>query len=265
MGGVATQPRRSLFGNLPHPNPFACNYYENDFNTYAAADWTVSTVNSGTSALAAVNGGALLLTTGATSTNFQGNTLLPASFSITPGYRAWFGICITMADTTLPSFVVGLTKGGPSAPTDGVYFTKAASSQSISAVIRASSVSSTIAGIATLPTAASITPAVPSFSMGWFYNGQPSATLEFFCSTAYATYTAGVLTAPAAFTAPPQTGGVMVSAASAASGYTAPNVLTNLPAPTTVLAPQFYFVTSTSVAQLVYIDYVMAAAELQRF
>ncbi len=265
LSGVSTQARKTLFGAFKIPCPFEANYYFNDFNTYAAGDWTVTTVNSGTSALQAANGGSLLLTTGATGTNFQGNTLVPASFSITPGYKAWFAINVTLADTTLPSFVIGMTKGGPSAPTDGIYFTKAASSQSVSAVIRASSTSSTITGIATLPTAAAITPAVPTFSLGWFYDGQPTPTVQFFCSTPLATYTSGVLTSPTAFSSPNPIGGVCVSAASNATGYTAPNVLTNIPVAATVLAPQFYIVTSTSVAQTMAVDYVLAAAELQRF
>jgi hypothetical protein len=265
LSGVSTQPRKSFLGAFPMPNPLVANVYVNDFNTYAAADWTVTAVGGGTSALQAVNGGSLLLTTGATSTNNQGNTLLPGSFSITPGYRAWFAINVTMADTTLPNFVLGLTKGGPGTPTDGVYFTKATASQSVSAVIRASSTSSTITGVATLPTAAAITPAVPTFSLGFFYDGSASGTIYFYSSTPLATYVAGALTAPAAFSSPNDLGGAIVAAAGAGSSFSAPNVLTNLPAATTVLAPTFWIQTNTSVAQTMAVDYVMAAAELIRF
>jgi hypothetical protein len=265
LSGLSTEPRKSALGNFPFPNPFQANVYANDFNTYAAGDWTVTTTNSGTSALAAANGGALLLTTGATSSNYQGNRLLPASFAITPGYQAWFLANVTMVDTTLPNFLIGMTAGTVGSWTDGIYFTKATANQTISAVIRGSSASSTITSIATLPTAAAITPAVPSFSLGWYYDGLPIPTLYFFASPAIATYTAGALTAPVAFSGPSSPGGVMVAAASSDPSYTAPNVLTNLPAATMLLAPDLYVVTNSSAAKTMQVDYVMAAAELNRF
>jgi hypothetical protein len=263
LSGLSTEPRKSALGNFPFPNPFQANVYANDFNTYAAADWTVTSTGGGTSALAAVNGGALLLTTGATSSNDQGNRLNPASFAITAGYQAWFLANVTMVDTTLPNFVIGMTAGTPGAVTAGIYFTKATANQTVSAVVRNASTSSTITNIATLPTAAAITPAVPSFSLGWYYDGLPTPTLYFFASPATATYTAGVLTAPAAFSGMASPGGVCVAAASNASGYSAPNVLTNIP--TVNIAPEFYVVTNSSAAKTMQVDYVLAASELNRF
>jgi len=253
LSGVSTQQRKSLLGGFPLPNPATANIYFNDFNTYVAGDWTVTTVNSGTTALQALNGGSLLFTPGGTSTNYQGITLNPASFSITPGYRAWFAANITVSDvavTKAPSFVLGLTKGGPSAPTDGVYFTYAGgTATTVSAVIRASSTSSTITGIAT-PVAAT------SFTLGWFYDGAPTPTLYFYTSAGLSN---------TAFSNPPITGGVMVAAASSDSSYTAPNVLTNLPAAATVMAPQLYMVQpTTTTAPTIALDWMLCAAELAR-
>jgi hypothetical protein len=254
LSGVTTAPRKSLFGNFPFPNPAAANVYFNDFNTYAAGDWTVTSTNSGTSALVSTNGGALVLTCGGTATNYQGNTLNPASFAITPGYRAWFACSFTVSDiasAASPSFVIGMTKGGPSAPTDGVYFTKASgAAKTVSAVIRASSTSSTITGVATLTDATQVT-------LGWFYNGAATPTLDFFSSS--------VVSATTAFGSPYIYGGQAVAAASADASYTAPNVLTNLPGPTVLMAPQVYMVQPTTAASpTITVDWIFAAAELNR-
>lgn len=254
LSGVTDQARKTLFGGWSHgPVPMGANVYFNDFDTYAAGDWTVTTTNSGTSALTGVNGGALLLTTGTTGTNFQGNTLVPASFSITPGYRAWFAASFTVSDiasANSPSFIIGLSKGGPSAPTDGVYFTKASgAAATVSAVIRAASTSSTITGIATLADATQVT-------LGWFYNGMPTPTVSF--------YSSSVLTAAAAFSSPNPIGGLEVAAASNGDGYTAPNVLTNIPVAATVMAPQIYMVAPGTTAPTITLDWILAAAELAR-
>ncbi len=224
LSGVTNQPRKTLFGAFPLPSPMTANIFFTDFNQYAAGDWTVTTTNSGTSALTAINGGALLITPGGTATNFQGNTLVPASFAITPGYKAWFGVNMTVssiAATASPSFIVGLTNGGPSAPTDGIYFTKAsgAAATTVSGVVRASSASTTVTGVATPVSAV-------NFTLGWFYDGQPSATIYFFSS-------AGVSTT--AFSSQP------------------------------VLGPQIYMVQPTTVAApTVTVDWMFAAAELSR-
>jgi hypothetical protein len=252
--GLTNQIRKSLFGGWPGgPVPMTANVYFNDFNTYTAADWSETKTNSGTIALQAVNGGSLLVTTGATATNDAGSTLATASFAITPGYRAWFGISFTVSDiasANSPSFILGLTKGGPSAPTDGVYFTKASgANKTVSAVIRASSTSSTITGIATLADAT-------QYTLGWFYNGAATGTLSFYSSSA--------LTAAAAFSSPNPISGAEVTAASGDSSYAAPNVLTNLPAPTTVMAPEFYIVAPGTTAPTLAVDWIFAAAELAR-
>jgi hypothetical protein len=250
--GVSTQPYNAIFGNLPVPNPFDCNFYFNDFNTYAAGDWTVTTVNGGTSALQALNGGSLLLTTGATGTNFQGNTLNPASFAITGGYQAWFLANITVADiasANSPSFVLGLTNGGPSAPTDGVYFTKASgANQKVSAVIRASSTSTTITNIATLTDATAV-------SLGWYYDGKAVPTIYFFSSSVSPTQSA--------LGQQNNIGGLVVTSAS--SDPAATNSLVNIPVAATVMAPQIYMVTPNAFAKTIAVDFIGAACEINRF
>jgi hypothetical protein len=254
--GVATQPPLALFANLPEPNPVACEYYVNDFTTYAAGDWTVTTVNSGASALATGLGGWLVLTPGATATNFQGNTLVPASFNVAAGFQSWFGISLKLSDAisaNSPSFLIGMTggTGGPSAPTDGVYFTKASgANKTISAVMRKSSTSTTIANLASSALAADDT----FFTLGWYYDGKATPTIYF--------YTSLSLTASSAFGTPPNNGGVVV--ASASSDPLASVAITNIPLSTTLLAPQFYMVEPGTTQATMTVDWIFAASQINR-
>jgi hypothetical protein len=77
--GFTDAPPGSLFGDYQWHSPVSLYEYKNDFSTYAAGDWTVTSTNSGTSALASSGeGGLLVQTTGGTSTNYQANQLATA-------------------------------------------------------------------------------------------------------------------------------------------------------------------------------------------
>lgn len=239
--GVATAPVNSLFGNFPKPQPFAANYYINDFNTYAAGDWTVRSNNGGTSALASFSGGQLVLTTGAVDTNFQGMALNPTSFAFKAGYQTWFSINFLCADNTKPSWIVGLTAGGSGAPSSGVYFTKASTSTDIVCVQKGTGTTN----VATL-TAGAVD--ATSLSLGIYYDGKPTPTLYYFASSG--------LTTPVAFQSPfPVYGGVI-----RASTQTMTNLTAN------VLQPSFDLIANGgSGAVTMKVDYVMAANEILRF
>lgn len=249
--GLSTSGPNTLLGNLPFPNPFYNGSYFDDFFTYAAGDWATVTTNSGTIALQALNGGSLLLTTGATATNDCSAMLTPASFSITPGFPAWFVTNVTITDVTTtasPSMIIGMTKGGPNAPTDGIYFTKAGGiTTSLSAVIRASSTSTTITGAATI---AANTP----LTIGWYYDGGAPANLYFFSSSAQS--------AASAFGQPNAFGGLVIKSASN-DGYNS-NPLTNLPASTAVLQPEMQLITPTSVVETAAFDFIGCSVGINR-
>jgi hypothetical protein len=81
-----------LWHTYPWTLPVDIYEYKNDFSTYNASDWTVTSNNSGTTALTTGNGGLLLQTTGSTSTNYQSNQLATTSFYLTTADRHWFWI-----------------------------------------------------------------------------------------------------------------------------------------------------------------------------
>lgn len=143
--GINNQPSFSPLGDFPVPSPLAAHIYTNDFDDYTAANWTV-TSTTGTTALQAGNGGQVIQTTAATLNDIQANVKTPAAFAVTAGQGVWFmwrGQLANASDCTLQ---VGLQAGGTFlAPTDGIYFTKAAAATAVNLVIRASSVSTTVA------------------------------------------------------------------------------------------------------------------------
>ncbi len=252
--GVATaRTPADLFGKFPKPMMLAANYYENDFNTYLASDWTVTAVGGGTSALTSALGGALLLSTGGTSGNNQGNVLATSSVAFTPGYQTWFSINI-LQTTLVPNFIVGLIAGTSASPTSGVYFTRATTSANINAVINKAGTSTTITTVTTMAINTAI-------SLGIYYDGRPTSNLYFYSSTGLTGATVAT-PSPTAFGSPPIYGGVRTSQSASNDGLN-PNPLTNLP--TVNLAPSFWVQTNATAVATMQVDYVIAACEAPRF
>lgn len=247
--GINTAARpNDLFGDYSWPGPVDLYEYKNDFSTYAAADWTVSTTNSGTTALTNGNGGLLLQTTGATSTNYQSNYLTTTSFAFTPGYRTWFWINVALSDVATHNFFqAGLvdTLSTNATPGQGVYFSKLDASSTVSLVLNKSGTKTTVTvGTMVINTAT---------TLGFYYDGRAVPTLYAYSSIG--------LTANTAFGPDPVFGGARVIAFGANSA----NALTNLPLAATGLTLGFGITTGASVAKTATIDYVGAGMQLARF
>jgi len=231
--------------------PPAANYYENDFNTYAAGDWTI--ISTGSNALSSTLGGALLLTTSA-SAGAQAIELATQSFAFTPGYQTWFSVNVNVTSaTSLTSFIIGLVAGTSSVPTSGVYFTKAAASLNVNAVLNKAGSLTTLTSVTTLTISTPI-------SLGIYYDGKPTSSLYFYSSTGLTGATVAT-PSPTAFGAPPIYGGVRV--ASASNDGLNPNPLTNLP--TVLLSPSVQVATNTTTVATMLLDYMFCACEINRF
>lgn len=254
--GLSTaRKQQDLYGMLPVPMPFGANFYANDFNTYAAGDWTVAPA-TGTSALTAGLGGNLTLTTGGVSGNGQGNALNPVGFAITPGYQCWFEILFTCADNSNPNWIVGLTAGGANNPTSGIYFTKATASRNITFTINKASSTTVVNPSALVGAALDAT----ALSLGFYYDGRPNPTLYIYSSAGLVSNTSTSPT-PTAFGAPPVYGGAMVGSMS--SDPSSLGALTNLPAVN--IQPSFFIQTNAAAAKTMVVDRVYAACEINRF
>ncbi len=255
--GVATSPPGFLFGNLGIPTPAYYYQYFNDFSTYAAGDWTVTTGGTGTSALTDALGGKIIQTTSTVAADFQANQLTKKSFAFETGADVGFGINFALSaggstGATGPAFVAGLGDtfaGGATGPTvGGVWFKKAAGSTTLNLLITASSTTTTIA-VGTLA-------AATAYTVGYYYSGSaPVPTLYVFSTVPYADSS---VTKPQVY-AP---GGNQLIA-TAYSGGT--NTLANLPATSTLMTMGFGIATGTTAAQTNTVDYVFAGQSVNRY
>ena len=238
--GVSNQPSFSPLGDFPIPSPLAAHIYINDFDDYHAGEWTVTTT-TGTTARLAFNGGALIQTTAATLNDIQSNVKNPASFTPVAGQGVWFMWRGQLANASDCTFQVGLQTGGTFlAPTDGIYFTKAAAATSVNLVIRAASVSTTVP----IPTFAFAN--ATNAMLAFYYDGkQITAWASNSPSTGVPVTNPGTTNSPSVYTA-----------------TTGTQTLTNLP--TANLSIGFGLSAGSANARTMTTDYILAANELIR-
>ena len=243
--GTSNSAPNYVFGNYPKSTPPRLNEYFNDFNTYAAGDWTVTATGGGTTALTTGNGGNLLLSTAGANNDVQGNELTQPTFAFTTGSQVWFSINVAIGGSvTTSAFMAGLSNTFATlAPTDGVYFSKPTGAATLNAIIRASSTSTTIA-LGTMV-------AATAYTLSFYYDGRATPTLYF--------YTTIGMSAPTAYSAPYFSGGNQVIA-SASSDPAATNALTNLP--TAALTAGLAIKATTAAVRTATVDYILAAEEI---
>lgn len=169
-GGVTNVNDVNLFADMAQLDPTLFHTYWNDFDTYAAGDWTVTETQAGaTQALTAGDGGLLLLTNSAADDDLVALQKNPAAFTFTAGKKTFFRCRFKVSDATQSDVVIGLqvVDATPLDVTDGVYFLKADGSTSVAVICRknATTGSTTATGIATLADDTYIT-------LGFAYDGE---------------------------------------------------------------------------------------------
>lgn len=171
--GVSTARPGANTGNYGLPDPSGWHTYFNDFDTYVAADWTVTETGDGTQALTDADGGVLLLTDAAADDNSIFMQKVGESFLMEAGKPAVFKARFKVSDATQSDLVIGLqiTDTSPLDATDGIYFTKADGSASLSAVCRKNATTGSTS--LTAATLADDTYVV----VGWYYDGKSSVTV----------------------------------------------------------------------------------------
>lgn len=151
LSGVGTVDTQYPLGQYPFPDPFhtsgsavtttGSSSYINDFNTLIGTDYTVSGTSS-TFALGNGVGGVAVLTPGGTTTATA--AYKPGTFvQFQAGNKLWFTVRFkASAVGSTKSFYVGLRNG--SSATDGLWFSKAASSTSVNLVSTVGSTATTL-------------------------------------------------------------------------------------------------------------------------
>jgi hypothetical protein len=139
--GVTTEFPGEAMKELGLPSPVHFAAYFNDFFQYEAGDWTLTQQGGGTVSNTAFVGGAVNSVTTTSSNDFNSNQLKAAAFGLVPqsstlaGRKTFFRVRYQTPDSTTPAWFLGLvntnTTPFSSGITDGIYFSKAAGSQSV--------------------------------------------------------------------------------------------------------------------------------------
>lgn len=130
--GIATGAKGTVLANYPRPDPTKVYTYFNDFDTYVAGDWTVTSVGAATRALEAdAPYGALLITTTGIENDGTQLQLTTENFTISASKKAWFKARFKLNDVVQSDFLVGLAVLDTTAldtdgdgVTDGIFFSK---------------------------------------------------------------------------------------------------------------------------------------------
>ena len=141
--------------------------FMDDFDKYAAGDWTITKTGAGGSvALGNVDGGVLVLTTDTADNDNVFMNKVGESFLFETGKKLYFEARLKASDATQSDFVIGLqiTDTTPLAVTDGTYFIKADDAATVDFVVVKNSTATTASAIATF--------ANDTFkTLGFYYDG----------------------------------------------------------------------------------------------
>jgi hypothetical protein len=148
--GVTNVTTDSTLGKLKAPAPHKYHQYFNDFDTYLASDWTITTTEDGTGsaseALADGDGGVLLVTNAAGDNDHDFFQLVKEGFKYEAGKQIGFHIRFKTSDATQSDIVAGLqlTDTSPLDVTDGIFFLKSDGAATISFIVEKDSTQSTL-------------------------------------------------------------------------------------------------------------------------
>lgn len=238
--GVSNQPSYSPLGDFPIPSPLAAHVLVDDFDNYTAAQWTVTTT-TGSTALTAGNGGLVIQSTAATLNDIQANVKTPAAFAPVAGQGVWFMWRGQLANASDCTMQVGLQTGGTFlAPTDGIFFTKAAAATSVSLVVRAAGTSTTVA--------------IPTFA---FANATNAMLAYYYDGRQIVAWAANSPSTGVPVTNPGTSNSLSVYTATIGT-----QTLTNLP--TAALSPAFGLSAGSAAVRTMTTDYILAANEIIR-
>lgn len=134
--GVNDRGDRSVWFPMPYLDPTRHHVYFDDFNKYAAGDWTVTeTQGAATQATANGDGGWLQLVNSAANNDVNSIQSLNSSFSFADGKQFAIKCRLKLDDATLAAAAFGAyvadTSPIASAPSDAIYFLKAAAAATI--------------------------------------------------------------------------------------------------------------------------------------
>lgn len=169
--GVTTARSTETLGFFGMPDPTKWHVYFNDFDTFAAGEWTITTTEAGsgsaTEALTDGQGGLLLVTNDNADNDADFFQKVGESFRFVAGKRTMFKTRFKTSDATQTDLIFGLviTDTTPLANSDGVYFLKADDAATVVLAVNKNSTATTSSALATLADNTFVT-------LGFVYDGK---------------------------------------------------------------------------------------------
>lgn len=126
--GVTNVTADSTFGKVKAPDPTKYHMYHNDFDTYLASDWTITTTEGGSGnaseALGDGDGGLLVITNDDADNDNDFLQLVKEGFKYEAGKQLAFKARFKTSDADASDVVMGLqlTDTTPLDVTDGIFF-----------------------------------------------------------------------------------------------------------------------------------------------
>lgn len=177
--GVANVPSSSTLGNFTELDPTKNHTYFNDFDTYTAANWTITVVQAGagnaTEALADEDGGVLLITNDNADDDSVFFNKVGEGFLLDPARQSWFKARFKTSDAVQSDLVFGLqvTDTTPLSVVDGIYFLKTDGAATLDVICRKDATTGS-----TIASAVASVVSDTYMNLGWFYDG--AGTLFYF-------------------------------------------------------------------------------------
>ena len=178
--GISTADRGTELERLILPDPTQAHVYFNDFTTYVAGDWTITTTEGGTGnaseALTNVAGGALLITNDDADNDSDELQLAVESFKFASGKKSWFKTRFKVSDATQSDWIIGLCITDTTlidAMSDGVYFKKDDGDASIDFALELNGSATEASGIATQSDDTFVT-------LGWYFDGDTTNGIKYY-------------------------------------------------------------------------------------
>lgn len=168
--GVTNVNEIDLLRELTTLDPSKVHVFFDDFDKFAAADWTITTTEAGagsaTEALTDADGGVLLVTNDDADNDADFFNKVGESFLMASGKKAWFKARLKVSDATQSDLVIGLqiTDTTPLDVTDGIFFQKDDGDANIDFHVEKNNTATSSTAVGTLVDDTYIV-------LGWYYNG----------------------------------------------------------------------------------------------
>jgi hypothetical protein len=174
---------------------------------------------------------------------------------VIPGARIWHAINFQLADASACQFMSGIANNFATlTPIDGIFFNKPAGGTVINLVLSRAG-TQTVIPLTAGGVPVNLANNTP-YSLGFYYDGKSTPTLDGYLSVGQAT--------PVAFSQPYYPGGNQTLATASADPAAAFS-LANLPLPATNLTCGFALKAGAAAPKVATIDYFLAANEVLRF